>query len=255
MSAGKPEPLVIHGWTVFAHPLFLAHIEALVRQVESLKQKDPVGYVKKNASKRLAAITKLAFDVIPQDPTRPEYRQGGTLGDDHKHWFRAKFFQQYRLFFRYHAPSKMIVYAWVNDEDTKRAYDVSGSIRSGRVIDVLARRIRERGEPAVLRSDNGPEFVSKALLHWAIANGLEAALIEPGKPWQNGANKSFKGTLRDECLSIEWFRSRAEAKVVIEAWRRHYNDGRPHSSLGYLTPTEFHQRYRNPSTPGAIPRS
>ena len=117
MSAEKPEPLVIHGWTVFA--------QALVRQVESLKQKDPVGYVKKNASKRLAAITKLAFDVIPQDPTRPEHRQGGTLGDDHKHWFRAKFFQQYRLFFRYHAPSKVIVYAWVNDEDTKRAYESS----------------------------------------------------------------------------------------------------------------------------------
>ena len=125
MSAGKPEPLVIHGWTVFAHPLFLAQIEALARQVETLKQKDPAGYVKKNTSKRLAAITKLAFDVIPQDPTRPEYRQGGTLGDDHKHWFRAKFFQQYRLFFRYHAPSKVIVYAWVNDEDTKRAYESS----------------------------------------------------------------------------------------------------------------------------------
>ena len=72
MSVGRPEPLVIHGWTVFAHPLFLAQIEALVRQVETLKQKDPAGYVKKNASKRLAAITQLAFDVIPQDPTRPE---------------------------------------------------------------------------------------------------------------------------------------------------------------------------------------
>lgn len=108
MNARKPKPVVIHGWTVFAHPLFLAQIEALTWQVETLKQKDPVGYVKKNCSKRLAAILKLAFDVIPQDPTRPEYRQGGTLGDDHKHWFRAKFFQQYRLFFRYHA-------AWQGD--------------------------------------------------------------------------------------------------------------------------------------------
>ena len=74
MSAGKPEPLVIHGWAVFAHPLFLSQIGALVRQVETLKQKDPAGYVKKNASKRLAAISKLEFDVIPQDPTRLEYR-------------------------------------------------------------------------------------------------------------------------------------------------------------------------------------
>ncbi len=123
MSASKPAPLVIHGWTVFAHPLFLEQVEALSQQVESLKKKDPLGYVKKNASKRLAAIIKLAFDVIPQDPTRPEYRQGGTLGDDQKHWFRAKFFQQYRLFFRYHANSKMIVLVWVNDEGTKRAYE------------------------------------------------------------------------------------------------------------------------------------
>ena len=70
----------------------------------------------------MAAITKLIFEKIPQDPTLPEYRQGATLGDEHKHWFRAKFFQQYRLFFRYHLNSKIIVYAWVNDSDTKRAY-------------------------------------------------------------------------------------------------------------------------------------
>ena len=123
MSETQPTPLLIHGWTVFAHPLFLAQVAALTEQVEGFKQKDPLGYVKKNASKRLAAITKLAFDIIPQDPTRPEYRQGNTLGSEHKHWFRAKFFQQYRLFFRYHAPSKVIVLAWVNDEDTKRAYE------------------------------------------------------------------------------------------------------------------------------------
>jgi toxin YhaV len=111
MTAGRQTALVIHGWTVFAHPLFTAQVEALVRQVEALKQKDPTCYVKKSATKRLAAIAKLAFDVIPQDPTRAEYRQGGTLGDDRKHWFRAKFFQQYRLFFRYHAAAKVIVFA------------------------------------------------------------------------------------------------------------------------------------------------
>ena len=125
MSAGQSVPLVIHGWTIFAHPLFLAQIEALARQVEALRHRDPVGYTKKNASKRLAAIAKLAFEVIPQDPARPDYRQGGTLGDNHKHWLRAKFFQQYRLFFRYHASSQVIVFAWVNDEDTKRAYESS----------------------------------------------------------------------------------------------------------------------------------
>ena len=125
MRAAQAPSLVVHGWTVFAHPLFLAQIEMLAQQVEALRQKDPGGYAKKNASKRLAAIVKLAFDVIPQDPARPEYRQGATLGDDHKHWLRAKFFQQYRLFFRYHAPSKVIVFAWVNNEDTKRTYESS----------------------------------------------------------------------------------------------------------------------------------
>jgi len=125
MTVAKPSPLVIHGWTVFAHPLFLSQLETLARQVEALQRKDPKGYTKKNASKRLAAILSLAFDRIAQDPTRPEYRQGGTLGSQHTHWLRAKFFQQYRLFFRYHAASKVIVYAWVNDDDSKRAFESS----------------------------------------------------------------------------------------------------------------------------------
>lgn len=114
--------LVINGWTVFCHPLFLDQLDLLIEQVESLKQKDPQNFGKKNAAKRLAAIAKLAFDVILQDPSLPDYRQGNTLGNDHKHWFRAKFFQQYRLFFRFDSASKIIVYAWVNDEKNKRAY-------------------------------------------------------------------------------------------------------------------------------------
>ena len=125
MTAPRLAPMIVHGWTLFAHPLFITQVDSLVEQVEVLRQKDPTGYMKKNASKRLAAIVKLVFDVIPQDPTRPEYRQGGTLGDERKHWFRAKFFQQYRLFFRYHASAKVIVFTWVNDDDTKRAYESS----------------------------------------------------------------------------------------------------------------------------------
>ena len=119
----KPLPIIVNGWTLFAHPLFIEQYESLTNKVEKLKAKDPTGFTKKNATKRLAAIHKLAFEVIPQDPTKPEYRQGATLGDNNKHWFRAKFFQQYRLFFRYHQASKLIVYAWVNDEKTLRAYE------------------------------------------------------------------------------------------------------------------------------------
>jgi transposase InsO family protein len=77
--------------------------------------------------------------------------------------------------------------------------------------------------------------VSKALLSWIVAQGIGMALIKPGKPWQNGVAESFNGKFRDECLSLEWFRSRAEAKVLIEQWRRHFNEVFPHSSLGYLT--------------------
>ena len=129
----------------------------------------------------------------------------------------------------------------VTDEFTKEglAIDVDGRIRSPQVIEVLSRLVSARGAPAFLRSDNGPEFVSRAMLRWIVEQGIGTALIEPGKPWQNGVAESFNGKFRDECLSLEWFRSRAEAKVVIESWRRHYNAVRPHSSLGYLTPAAF----------------
>ncbi len=114
--------IVINRWTIFAHPLFLDEINTLIEKVEELKSEDPVNYVKKNAVKRLAAVAKLAFEVILKDPTIPEYRQGLTLGHEYKHWFRAKFFQQYRLFFRFDSASKIIVFAWISDEKNKRAY-------------------------------------------------------------------------------------------------------------------------------------
>jgi putative transposase len=123
------------------------------------------------------------------------------------------------------------------------AIDVAGSIRSRRVIEVLSRLVSVHGAPLFLRSDNGPEFVSRAILEWIAQAGIGTALIDPGKPWQNATNESFNGRFRDECLSVEWFRSREEARVVIEAWRRHYNAVRPHSSLAYLTPLEFKQQH------------
>jgi toxin YhaV len=119
----KGGAVVVHGWTVFAHPLFMEEYEGLSKQVVQLQKEDPVNYQKKNVTKRLAAVHKLAFDIIPRDPTLPDYRQGSTLGREYKHWFRAKFFQQYRLFFRFHSGFKIIVYVWVNDERSKRAYD------------------------------------------------------------------------------------------------------------------------------------
>jgi putative transposase len=142
----------------------------------------------------------------------------------------------------------------VVDEYTREslAIDVAGSIRSGRVIEVLSHLISTHGTPKVLRSDNGPEFVSRALLRWAATEQLDIALIDPGKPWQNGTAESFNGKFRDECLSMEWFRNRIEATVVIEQWRQHYNEVRPHSSLGNQTPAEFRRYCRSTATLVAI---
>ncbi len=136
-------PFEINGWTIYAHPLFLDQIEALVTEVEKAKSKDPTGYKNKRASKLLSAILKVALEDIPADPTRAVYRQGDTLGNDYKHWFRAKFLQQFRLFFRYQETkaAKVIVLAWVNDEDTLRAY--------GKANDAYAvfRKMLKKGNP------------------------------------------------------------------------------------------------------------
>ncbi len=129
----------------------------------------------------------------------------------------------------------------VVDEWTREclAIEVDARINSRAVIDVLSRLMSLRGHPQYVRSDNGPEFVSKAVKQWLSGSGVQTAYIDRGKPWQNGLNESFNGKLRDECLNLEWFRNRAEAKVVIEQWRKHYNEQRPHSSLGYKTPAQF----------------
>ncbi len=95
--------------------------------------------------------------------------------------------------------------------------DVAGSIRSGRVIEVLSRLMSLHGSQAHLRSDSGPEIVSHAILHWLTEARIETAIIDPDKPWQNGTNESFNGRFRDECLSVEWFRTRREAQVIIDA--------------------------------------
>lgn len=151
----------------------------------------------------------------------------------------------YDFVFDASASGQQIKCLTVIDEFTREclAIDVAGSIRSGRVIEVLARLISERGAPRFLRSDNGPEFVSHAILEWLGKAKIDTALNDPGKPWQNGTDESFNGKLRDECLSLEWFRSREEARVVIETWRHHYNHVRPHQSLKDLTPIEFKTRY------------
>jgi transposase InsO family protein len=126
----------------------------------------------------------------------------------------------------------------VIDEFTREALAirVKRRLNSTDVLETLADLMILRGPPAYVRSDNGPEFIAKALRGWIAAVGAQTAYIEPGSPWENGYCESFNSKLRDELLNGELFFSLAEAQVTIEAWRRHFNAVRPHSSLGYRPP-------------------
>ena len=114
------------------------------------------------------------------------------------------------------------------------AIDVAGSIRSGRVIEVLTQLVSVHGAPRYLRSDNGPGVRGHRDLALVADRQIETAFIDPGKPWQN-ADESFNGKFRNECLMVEWFGNRREAQVGDQRWRRHYNDDRPHMSFGNST--------------------
>jgi putative transposase len=126
----------------------------------------------------------------------------------------------------------------VVDEFTREclAIRVARQLKAADVIDVLADLFITRGVPAHIRSDNGPEFAAIAVKGWITGVGAKTAYIEPGSPWENGYVESFNGKFRDELLACEVFNTLAEAKVLIEQWRVHYNTARPHSSLGYRPP-------------------
>ena len=116
------------------------------------------------------------------------------------------------------------------------AIRVSRRLKSIDVIDALSDLFILRGVPGHVRSDNGPEFVARAVQEWIAALGAKTAYIQPGSPWENGYVESFNARLRDELLDGEIFYTLCEAKIVIESWRRHYNAIRPHASLGYRAP-------------------
>ena len=127
------------------------------------------------------------------------------------------------------------------DDSTHEAVAVNlehtiGGDHLTRILDGIC---SQRGKPAIIRSDYGPEFTGKAMLTWAHRNGIALRLIEPGKPNQNAYAESFNGRLRDECLNEHWFTSLSHARTVIESWRREYNEERPKKSLGGLTPSQY----------------
>ncbi len=119
------------------------------------------------------------------------------------------------------------------------AIEVGQSLTGTEVVAVVERLTKERGKPERIQSDNGSEFVSRALDKWAYENGVTLDFSRPGKPMDNATIESFNGSFRDECLNVSWFLSMEDAREKIEKWRRDYNEFRPHSSLGDLTPQQF----------------
>lgn len=119
------------------------------------------------------------------------------------------------------------------------AIEVDQGIKGEQVVAAVAQVALVRGAPRTIKVDNGPEFVSRALDRWAYENGVTLDFSRPGKLTDNAFVESFNGRLRDECLNAHWFLSLADARIKIEAWRRQYNESRPHTALGWLTPREF----------------
>ena len=134
------------------------------------------------------------------------------------------------------------------DEYTREcvAIDVQRRMGSIQVLERLADLFVERGAPSYIRSDNGSEFTAERIRFWLARLDVGTLFIEPGSPWENGYNESFNGKLRDEFLNGELFYTLAEAKVLIERWRREYNEFRPHSSLGYQPPAPVSTLLRSP---------
>lgn len=147
----------------------------------------------------------------------------------------------------------------VVDDCTKESIDivVERRLNGAAVADALDRACRFRGYPMVIRTDQGPEFTGRVLDQWAADHGVSLRLIEPGKPTQNAYVESFNGRFRDECLNEHWFTSLVHAKAVIAAWRRDYNEERPHGSLNKMTPAEFVAQIRETGelSPGTGPSS
>jgi toxin YhaV len=161
---------VVNGWTLYEHPQFTSQREALERAVEALRAKHPEGYRASADAKLLAAIARLTLELIPADPGAPQFRQGDTLGKARKHWFRAKFGNgRYRLFYQFNSQAKVIIYAWVNDEDSLRTYG--------------ARRDAYAVFKAMLEKGNSPDSWSE------LVKAVGAAKAKPSAPRSTSRKK------------------------------------------------------------------
>lgn len=187
--------------------------------------------------KRLYRVYREAGLAIRRKKRKHCVRQGQPLGV----WTSAN--QEWALDFVHDAVAcgRTIRVLSVVDAYTREclALEVDTSFASRRVTRVLEEIASERGMPAAIRCDNGPELTSRHFLAWCVERQIELRHIQPGKPVQNAQVESFHGHMREECLRVSWFENLFEARRKITAWRKEYNEERPHSSLGYRTPKEF----------------
>ena len=221
--------------------------ELRVRLVELAREKPRFGY------RRLQVLLRRTGERVNHKRVHRVYREAGLMlrRKKRKHCMRegkpllarTAANQEWGLDFVHDAVEcgRAIRVLSVVDAYTREclALEVDTSFASRRVTRALDEIIAERGRPAAIRCDNGPEFTSRHFLAWAVERGIELIHIQPGKPTQNARIESFHGRLREECLQVSWFQNLFDAKSKIAVWQKDYNEERPHSSLGYRTPKEF----------------
>ena len=223
--------------------------EALVAAIKAIHKRKPRwGYKRVHAQlrreghqvnrKRVLRLWRELGFTLPARRPRKRLRSGESVPGKAEY---ANHVWTHDFIFDATAGGRMLKVLTVVDEYTRQALaaTVGRSLTSAGVREELERLFSAHGRPAVLRSDNGPEFVAFELTEWLGKVGAATFHIEPGKPWQNGYGESFNARLRDECLNMEEFWSLPHARALIEAWRIEYNSEHLHSSLGYLTPDEF----------------
>ncbi len=229
-----------------SHPSESEEVLALLRKISEKHKR--YGYRRAHAllcRQGLEVNHKKVYRLWKQDglslPRRKPHKRHGTTGNVPCAAEHLNHVWTYDFVFDSLLNGRKIKFLTVVEEFSRQALciEVDHSIRTGRVIGVLEKLFVQHGVPRYLRSDNGPEFIAKAVKVWLQGKGVETRYIDPGKPWQNAHGESFNGKFRDEFLNMEIFRSMEEARVMTESWRRHYNLDRPHSSLGYKTPSEF----------------
>ena len=249
------QALGVHRSLVRYEPAADADGEALVKRMRELALANPrYGYRRVAALlraegrrvnvKRVLRLWRAEGLKVPRRQRKRRRLGSAEAGTQRRRAARRDEVWSYDFVFDQTADGRPLKILPVVDEYTREclALVVGRSLTAADVVRTLARIVGERGVPAYLRSDNGPEFIAAAVRGWLAKAGVATLYIEPGSPWQNAYSESFNSRLRDELLNREVFGSLREAEVILEEHRRAYNHDRPHSSLGYVAPAVFASR-------------